>query len=232
MAIFSLIQTKGGCGKSVLAGCLAYSRTFSRTFKQILLLELDAQGTLSIWHAPRTHRQPPDKVIFLQVLDTNARSLTDKLSRLANSYDCIVLDTPGESTVGFSSTLAAGLSDVVLIPSRVSGFDEDAIAAHLLPLVAESDAPCAIVPTFLHPLANQKAVTEYFRRILPDEEGFGCVDACITRRSAYEHFSRERLTLREYAESVKGNARLYEQTRRAVNDIERLAREVIRHANT
>jgi len=52
--ITSFIQTKGGTGKTTLAKCLAFSKTFKKEFGSVCLIELDPQGTISSWHK---HRQ-------------------------------------------------------------------------------------------------------------------------------------------------------------------------------
>jgi len=47
--ILALVTTKGGCGKSTLAACLAGE--FQHWNKDAALLDIDPQRTLSAWHA-------------------------------------------------------------------------------------------------------------------------------------------------------------------------------------
>ncbi|HIA46560.1 MAG TPA: ParA family protein [Candidatus Hydrogenedentes bacterium] len=68
MPIISIVNLKGGCGKSTTARCLAHSKAFRRAYKRIALVELDPQGTLAAWSAQRDGRN-----WFSGAVTTNAR---------------------------------------------------------------------------------------------------------------------------------------------------------------
>ena len=236
MPIFSFIQTKGGTGKTTLAQCLSYSKAFGRTFGSICLAELDPQGTLAMWHRNRSsevgEKAQKNKVKFAQLLESEPERIREELTRLAQENEALVLDVPGESVGKFATRLAAVLSDLSFIPMRSSTNDEQSFADHILPIIAQTISADPdkkksffIVPTFVHPQTRRETVKSYFREIMP--ELVGCLDSYLPMRSVFENFSRDGLTLSEYAKTVKSNARQYGQAMKAVNDIEAIARNIL-----
>ena len=131
-------------------------------------------------------------------------------------------------------TIATRIADMLLIPCRASGDDEHAVETHLAPLLSEirqerGTLPATfIVPAFTHPRTASARVAEYFTGWIP---GVECLDAPLTSRTVHEDCGRAGLTLREYTASVKGNARAHTAARHAVEDVERIAKEILRHDN-
>ena len=230
--IISFLQTKGGTGKTTLAKCLAFSRTFRESFDSIGLVELDPQGSIKSWHSQRDNGRRPHKVGFVSLLDSSPEVLKEKLEYLSGMYQVLLLDIPGESTGKLTTRLGASVSDLVLIPMRTSTNDEQSFSDHILPILEKVMAidpdkgkTFHIVPTFVHPQANPENVHAYFTEIMPDS--IGCLNACLPSRSVFENFSREGATLSEYAASVKKNARHTSQVNKAIDDIERIATEIL-----
>lgn len=232
--IISFIQTKGGTGKTTLAKCLTYSRAFKKAFGSISFVELDPQGTIESWQAQRKEGGLKAKhVQFVQLAKANPDMIKDRLLQLMEKNDAMVLDVPGESVGGFATKFATSLSDFVFIPMRSSTNDEQSFIDNILPVIGEAirtdpekKGRFFIIPTFVHPQANVDNIRNYFLDIIPEE--VGCVKACLPHRSVYENFSREGMNLLEYAKSVKTNARFYSQARKAVDDIEKIAKEILK----
>jgi len=142
----------------------------------------------------------------------------------------VILDVPGESISGFATKLAMNLSDLVLIPMRTSTNDEASFGRNLWPVIQESlqenHAAFAILPTFIHPQTNTTNIRDYFQSIMPEQ--ISCLKNVLPLRSTFENFSRDGMTLTEYATSVKGNSRLHTQAKKAQKDMEKLAKEIIK----
>jgi cellulose biosynthesis protein BcsQ len=231
MTIYSFVQTKGGTGKSTLSLGVACSKAFGKTFGKIALVEIDPQGTLADWIGERiAHKRIMKNVTFYRLVGLELPVLTEKLNAIVTENEAVVLDVPGESVGGFATKLALNLSDVVLIPMRTSTNDEASFGRNLWPVIQEglqdNRAIFSILPTFVHPQANFKNIRNYFQSIMPGQ--IKCLANVLPSRSVFENFSREGMTLPEYAASVKGNARLYAQAKKAEADMEILAKEVAR----
>ncbi len=231
MPIFSFVQTKGGTGKTTLSQGVAYSRAFKKAYGSIALIELDSQGTLADWIGERiAYKRKSKHVGFYHLVGLELDQLTGKLKDILSEHETVVLDVPGESVGGFATKLAMNLSDLVLIPMRTSTNDEASFGRNLWPVIQESlqdsNATFAIVPTFIHPMTNRKKIQEYFKGIMPEQ--IQCLSNVLPSRSTFENFSREGMTLAEYAASVKGNARLYDQAKKAEQDMEKIARDIIK----
>lgn len=229
--IISFLQTKGGTAKTTLAKCLAYSKTFDKTFGSIGLVELDPQGTILAWHSQRPNGKK-EKVTVAPLYEREERQMIDALEDLMSQHEILILDVPGESVGKFATRFAASLSDLVLIPMRSSTNDEQSFVDHIFPILRQTKEAmpdkvpsCWIVPTFVHPQTNPKTVKDYFQAVMPEE--VSCLSTFLPYRSVFENFSRDSLTLIEYAKSVKGNLRHFAQVKKAVDDIEKIAGEIL-----
>lgn len=107
--IVSLYSTKGGCGKSTLAVCLA--AYWSQT-RKTALLDADPQASLSVC-SPEVLRVP--------VFEDTGKGIGKTIARLAAEYERIVIDTAGYRRR--KSMDALEHSDFVLIPCKPSAFD-------------------------------------------------------------------------------------------------------------
>jgi chromosome partitioning protein len=233
--IVSLVQTKGGTGKSVLALNLAYVRRLQERFSEVSLVEFDPQGTLHAWWLLRQGlRADGPPVSYYHITDTDRQVLGERLRALSSPHTLTIIDTPGESTGKVHTKLACAVSDLVLIPMRSSTSDEAALAYHLLPIIQEilvhdpeRRGRFQVLPTFVNPRSRPETVIEYFREILPDE--LGCLNAVLPFRSVYENFNRDGKQLYEYGESVRGNRRDLQAAERAIADFDRIAAEILVH---
>ncbi len=230
--IISFFQTVGGEGKSALARGAAYSRAFSKAFKSIALVELDRQGDSTEWLKRRGDRVKKDKVQFLALPETKPDDLKKSLLKVIKESEIVILDCPGEGKVDFASELALNLSHLVLIPMRVSAKTRRLFVRNQWPTINDilSSDPSRtnsfyIVPTFIHPQTRPETVIQYFEGIMPPQ--ISILESVFSFRNIYENFEEEGMTLLEYARSVKGNKRMFNQAGRALLDIEKISNDII-----
>ena len=232
--IIAFVQTKGGTGKSTLAMSVAFSKKIRQVFSSIALVEMDPQGTLKKWWTRRESNPGlSNKSISFSHISSTARDVILKdLEELEQHNDLLILDVPGESVGKFHTQFACAVADLVLIPMRTSTNDEEAFEDNLLPIIEkimkvdnESNDIYYVIPAFTHPLANKENIYSYFQEIMPDY--IHCFRATFSFGPVFENFSRAGNSLREYAEMVKANRKMFEQAVKAIQDIESIAEEII-----
>ena len=108
-------STKGGVGKTTLTTNLGVMRALSG--RSILLVDSDAQGTLTHWVTQRNNLAVTPQIDHLQL---RGKALHEDLQRLSQHYDDILMDTAGDSV-----ELRAAMVSVqkMCIPLRASQFD-------------------------------------------------------------------------------------------------------------
>jgi len=231
--IIAFVQTKGGTGKSTLAQNIAFSKRMGKTFGSISIVEMDPQKTIYKWWQRRKengHRT--SNVNFTHISSTKKDIILEELEELESNNDFLILDVPGESIGKFHTQFACAVADLVLIPMRTSTNDEEAFEDNLLPIInriievdRESRNVFYVVPSFTHPLVNRQNIIEYFYGILPDY--VQCLNATFSFGTVFENYSRSGNNLFEYAQSVKTNQKLYEQARKAIIEIEKIAEAIL-----
>lgn len=211
-----MVQPKGGCGKSTLAWCLAHA---AATPGPVVLVDLDAQGTLLDWAEARGRRPGP------AVVAADAETAERVLGGLPGRYGTIILDVPGESRAGYLTRFAAALADVALVPLRPTAADEGALARNLLPMMRamRERPPFAVVPVGVHPRARRDNVLTYYDALLPDD--LAVVPAPVAWRTVYGAHTYDGLSLAEYGAAAR-DRRTKKAAVAAVAEIEALAGEV------
>jgi cellulose biosynthesis protein BcsQ len=232
--IIAFVQTKGGTGKSTLALTIAFSKIVARHFSSIALVEMDKQGTLGKWWSRREQDRIQAKNIrFHHISSEKKDEMLEEIEDLENENELLVLDVPGESIGRFHTRFACAVADLVLIPMRTSTNDEEAFEDNLLPIIQkimevdqESRDVFYVIPSFTHPLANRSNIFDYFREIMPDY--VHCLKAVFSFGAVFENFSRGGNSLYEYTRLVKSNTKLHHQAKKAIKEIELIAREIIK----
>ncbi|HRN87906.1 MAG TPA: ParA family protein [Hyphomicrobium sp.] len=121
MRVISVVNTKGGVGKTTLASALAVRA--ARESKRVAMLDLDPQGSLADWWKRRGGTSNP--CIF-----RGADTATDAIEALKlDGWDWLFIDTPP----AFVATIRDAIenADLALIPFKASALDliasEDAV---------------------------------------------------------------------------------------------------------
>jgi chromosome partitioning protein len=86
--VIAIANTKGGVGKSSLAGNLTWAFA-TQTDRRVLLVDADPQASVTKWFDLATTDLPFDHMQL-----TTARALHQQLQRLRHAYDLIVVDCP------------------------------------------------------------------------------------------------------------------------------------------
>lgn len=124
MQIFSLINQKGGAGKSTLARQLA---VIAGETGASVLIDRDPQETSTKWWQRRQNLQPlPERP---DLLDLNGTDLTMAAATLRQRPGVVFVDT--RPAVAEPEAEAARIADLVLVPVRPSPDDLEAIGETL-----------------------------------------------------------------------------------------------------
>lgn len=172
--IVSLYSTKGGCGKSTLAVCLA--AYWSQT-KKTALLDADPQASLSLCR---------QEVLRVPVFEDTGKGVGKTISKLAEEYERVVIDTAGYRRR--KNVEALEHSDFVLIPCKPSPFDvkEAMEAVELLREIAGSRGRKGASPRYaiVLTMAQRTAVSAQIREEL-EKSGVPFMSAQIGQRVAF-----------------------------------------------
>jgi len=121
MQTIGLAAAKGGVGKTTLTSWLAAAALLEDPDRRIAVMDLDPQGSLTLWWNRRGGAQP-------SLVRLKGESIATVQARLALArFDLLIVDCPP----GFSDILqrAISASDLILIPTGASGLDLEAVAS-------------------------------------------------------------------------------------------------------
>ena len=172
MNVIALAQRKGGCMKSTLAIHIAAAAADDG--KQAVVIELDKQGTASLWNDKRRNDQHP------KVMRIESNALDQTLAVLKNlGVTLVVLDLPGTHNPAIAAAIKA--TDTVLIPARPSEVDISH-SAETLETVHRLRKPYAFVMTFVE--GTGKRADEARDALVA--EGHPVVPQYMGRRQVYQ----------------------------------------------
>jgi chromosome partitioning protein len=172
--VVTIANTKGGVGKSTLAGNLAWAFATQRgRRRRVLLVDADPQASVTKWFDLATADLPFDRTQL-----TTARVLQQQLPRLRPSYDLIVVDCPPmQSDVTAAAVTQADLGLVPVLPSPL-----DVLAySELVPLLRQAQGVHAAL--HLRFVINQLAPNTVLAREVQDT----LADADIAVLPTYVH---------------------------------------------
>ncbi len=219
--IVSLVNPKGGTGKSTLALCLG------SIWKNTAIIDLDTQGSIWSWFQERQSlpKQGEDKgpaVEFYGIDEPTGETLEEYAQR----FETVFIDCPGESEAGIRTRTALVYSDLVIIPVRESEFDAASLFDHLLPLLEdaqrsnEREGKIAILPVMCHVNSRPERTVARFRSL-----DRAVLPTTMKSRNVYKKFSGKGSTLEEYAENAtRANDRI--QAKAALADIREIAAQI------
>lgn len=120
MKVLAFASQKGGSGKTTLAGHIAVEAERVGG-GPVALIDLDPQGSLSLWAQARPSTHP-------ELVTTTEDELVETLASLAErDINLVVIDTPPAITATIGRVVAA--ADLVVVPTRPSPHDLRAAGA-------------------------------------------------------------------------------------------------------
>lgn len=115
--LVSVVQQKGGAGKTTVAAQLAVALSSMR--KRTALLDLDPQASLTEWFEARKHwSNKPSKYLTIEPASDNLAWSLDDLRR---SADIVLIDGP--SHADSDTRIAIRVADLVIIPCQPRPLD-------------------------------------------------------------------------------------------------------------
>src|SRR5208337_3298345 len=141
MKVIAVAQQKGGVGKTMIAIHLAGDA--EQDNPATVILELDKQGTASLWSERRGSERTP------HVMRVESNALAKALRALRDGgADLAILDLPGAHSPAITPAIKA--ADLVLIPTRANEIDI-AASAETLAACHRLNKRYAFVLTFTEP---------------------------------------------------------------------------------
>lgn len=179
MAVISIANAKGGAGKTTVAVLLAME--FAQKGETVVIFDCDPLAFAAKWHSLR------GKVDFVSVITgVSFANLGSSLRSPKGQADHIIIDLSGARDALIA--LAAGLSDLVLVPVQGCAMDAQG-AAHVLDIVAQvennarSRIDHAVVLTRVSSLVTTRALRSV--KALLASRSIELLDTPIIERSAY-----------------------------------------------
>lgn len=114
MTVVSVCSTKGGVGKTTLVICLADA--FARQGGSVAIIDADPNGHVATWR----ERAGGDCTVDV-ISNATEGTLLDVIDQAASKYALVFVDLEGAASKAVTFSIAQ--SDMVLIPSKVSGMD-------------------------------------------------------------------------------------------------------------
>jgi chromosome partitioning protein len=115
--VISLVNQKGGCGKTTVSMHIAGALARRGKGMKVLVVDADPQGTATRWAASAADEEPfPASIIGLAAANTKVHR---EVHKFADDYDYIVIDCPpsADSQVPQSALLITDVALVPVIPS-------------------------------------------------------------------------------------------------------------------
>ena len=181
--IISVIQTKGGTGKTTTAMMVSFA--LSSLGDRVLVLDADKQRSAADWA-----EEADDDLGFEVLAVPTDRTLETAIRRFGNQdYDFILIDTPpGSSSI---VETASGAADLVLIPTGVSPLDMKRTQATLAVVLVNVD--------------KRERLLEFAQETLSANKRAALADVIVPARSATRRAGATvpKITTKPYIEWVE-----------------------------
>src|SRR6266853_1112129 len=146
--VITIAQQKGGAGKTTLAAHLAIA--WAGQGRNVALVDIDPQGSLTAWHALRAERLGDGKTRLDFGAITGWRTAAE-VERRARDHDIVVIDSPPHAET--EAKLAIRAANLVVIPVQPSPMDVWATKP-TLDLAEQEKVPVLLVLNRVPPRAN------------------------------------------------------------------------------
>lgn len=184
MAVISVCSTKGGVGKTTLVICLADA--FARQGGTVAIIDADPNGHVGSWR----ERAEADCTVAV-ISDVTETVILDRTAEAATRYGIVLVDLEGAASQAVTYAIAE--SDLVLIPTKISGMDlQEVFRTYEVVQRAERmlrrSIPARVVLTQLSPL--QSRVAQHAREEIQGA-GIPLLRTEVIQRAAYQsiHFT-------------------------------------------
>jgi chromosome partitioning protein len=153
MAVVSVCSTKGGVGKTTLVICLADA--FARQGGSVAIIDADPNGHVASWRERAGNGCTVDVIAGV-----TEKAILDRIADAASRYAVVFVDLEGAASQAVTYAIAE--SDLVLIPSKVSGMDlQEVFRTYEVVRRAEKmlrrSIPARVVLTQMSPLQSRVA---------------------------------------------------------------------------
>ena len=192
MKILTILAQKGGAGKTTLSIHLAAAANEGRV---VVIGDADPQGSAAVWSRRREEPSP-------EVVPIDARGLKRAVKAAAKGgVDLLVIDTPPHSTK--VASLAASLSDMVLIPTRPAILDLEAIGDSVT-IAQKVKTPGAVALNCCPPPTRygEAAIVREARDALA-AYGMGVAPVALSQRAAFSHALIDGRSVTEFEKNGK-----------------------------
>lgn len=195
MSIISILNPKGGSGKTTISTNLA--RSLHERGHSVLLVDSDPQGSARDWHA--ANEGNPVELVALD-RPNNIKTLTS----MAANYDYVVID--GAAKLEDMIAACIKISDFVLIPVQPSPYDIWA-ASDLVDFIKARQEVTDGIPLASFVISRMVEGTRLGSdvRAVLDEYALSVCNTSITQRQVYPQSASEGLTVYD-ADNVKAKA--------------------------
>ena len=182
MAVFSMVSSKGGAGKTTAAVLLATE--IARENKTVVIIDADPNQPLVRWSGLPAGL--PDNIAVMADQDATGRTIQDTIDAATAQSDFVIVDLEGRAEN--RATYAIAESDFVLIPVQPSDNDvAEAIKSvrtvRQVSRSAHTDIPYAVFLTRCKAVAQER--THRNIRTQLQNGGVNLLDAELIDRAAY-----------------------------------------------
>lgn len=178
--IITVFNQKGGCGKTMT--CMQLSAAFALRGLRTLLVDMDKQGTSTIWAGQGGKERPfPAEVISLAPL---REKMLGEIEKRADTYDFIFIDCPPaiESSIPWA---ALNISDIALIPV-IPLMDNVWASREAKELARRAKTENPALQTYCIPSMSRRGnVFKACTEILQDDHDIPLLDTGLQQRNAY-----------------------------------------------